>query len=258
MRKLLTIAAAGLLLCGGVCGQAFATPIVQSTIDATLSLSAVTLADGTGEIDFLADGEAVVFASDAFFTGDATSAIAALAGPAAAAPLIDEPLTVALGATGDAPGAGSAEAYALADGLVLFENNSATNTIRLDFILDYAVTAIAQVDDPAQQYAAAYTNFSVQSSQDADPVLEYFLAADTDTPDTSFSFADILLFSIFIGPQSAATLNVLADVYGFVGSDVGPAASTVPLPSMAGLFGAAALLALRRRKTKPQDAARRS
>lgn len=248
MRKLLKIAAAGLLLCGGVSGQAFATPIVQSTIDATLSLSAVTVTDGIGDIDFLADGEAAVFAADAFFTGDAASAIVALAGPPVATPLAGEPLAIELSATGDAPGVGSAEAYALADGLVVLENNSATNTIRLDFVLDYALTAIAQVDDPAQQYAAAYTNFSVQSSQDADPILEYFLAADTDTPDTAFSFADILAFSIFIGPQSAATLSLLSDVYGFVGSDVEPAASAVPLPSMAGLFGAAAFLTLRGRR----------
>lgn len=250
MRTILKSAAAGWMLCGGVFGQAAAAPMFQSAIEATLSLNAVTVADGTGDLDFLADGEAVVFASDAFFTGDAASAIVALAGPPIATPLIDEPLTVELSATGDAAGVGSSEAFALADGLSVFENNSATNTIRLDFILDYALSAIAQVDDPAQQYAAAYTNFSVQSSQDADPILEFFLAADTDTPDTALNFANILSFSIFIGPQSVASLSLLSDVYGFVGSDVEPAASTVPLPSMAGLFAAAAFFALRGRRRK--------
>lgn len=249
MSKILRYGAIGSVFSIIAVMPALATPIFQSTVDATLSLTSITITEGSGDIDAAVDGEAIIIDSDSFSDGDANSNIVATASPSVATPLTDEPIVLELSATGEAPGIGSAEAFAIADSLAAFENFSATNTIRLDFVLDYNLTAIAQVDDPVDQYAVAYTNFYLQNSQEQDPIVELYLAADTDTPDTAFSMSDIVIFSVFIGPESFASLSFLSDVYGFVGSDVEPA-STVPLPSMAGLFGLAAFFGLKRRRAK--------
>ncbi len=248
MSKILKFAAIGSAFGVFAVAPAFATPVFQSTVDATLTLTSITVVEGAGDVEADVDGEAIIIDFDFFSEGDASSNVSATASPSAPTSLTAEAMAVQLSATGEAAGIGSADAFAIADGLITIQNNSTTNTIRLDFVLNYALAALAVVDDAIGQYAVAYTNFSLQNSQSEDPIVEFFLEADTDTPDVDFSLADVVMFSIFIGPESFASLTLLSDVFGFVGSDVEAAASAVPLPSMAGLFALAAFFGLRRRR----------
>lgn len=227
---------------------AFADPIFQSAVHASLTLTSVSLASGDGDIDIAVDGDVLVYDEDEYSDGAATSSLSASGSPAATDSLLSIPLLIDLDATGAVSGVGEAEAGAYADSYVSIENFSDTNTIELMFSLEYDLTADASVDDTAAQVAYAYTDFYAQYSGDFDPIVEYYLAADTDTSDTSLSASDIVTFSVFIGPQGYESISILADVFGYASSDVGPAVSNVPLPSMAGLFGLAAFLGLTRRR----------
>ncbi len=248
MSKIFKIAAVGWALSLLSAGQALAVPLFQSTIDATLSLTGVSVAEGTGDADVEVFGETVLIDSDSFADGDASSNHSAALSPAFPTSMTVAPVSVQLNATGESPGIGSADAFGIADSIITMFNNSTTNTVKLDFVLEYSLTALASVEDAFLQYATATTYFSVQNSQASDPVLEFDWVADTETPDTDFSVSDVLSFSIFITPENEASLFILSDVSGFVLSEIERSTSTVPIPSMAGLFTVAAFMGLRRRR----------
>ena len=243
-------AAIGLVLSAIVATPSLAAPIYSASIDASLSLSSATISDGSGGLDVEIVGESLLLDSGAFSDGVSNSDYTASLSPSDPTSLFDEPIVVQLSASGAAPGIGAAESFALGDSLVTIFNNSLTNTVQLDFVLRYDLAAIAEIDDPLFQFGTASTFFSLQSSQDFDPIAEFELLADTDTMDTDLTVSDMLNFSLFVGPESEASLFLLSDVSGFILSDL-EAATPVPLPSMAALFGLSALaLGLKKRRKR--------
>jgi MYXO-CTERM domain-containing protein len=248
MSKFLKIAAIGCVLSMLSAGQAFAVPVFQSSVDATLSLTGVTVIEGTGDLDVTVDGDALVTDSDSFFDGAAVGDLTATASPPALTPLADAPIEIFLNGTGEVPGIGDAFAFAGAESLIMFNNNSETNAVRLDFMLDYSLTSLAEVDDPDEQSAMSEVYFRLENSQEQDLIADFFFAAVSGTPETAFSISDVLQFSVFLSPTGGSTLTLLSSIFGTAGSNVEPALSDVPIPSMAGLFALAAFLGLRRRR----------
>ncbi|MEZ5892459.1 MAG: hypothetical protein R3C58_04845 [Parvularculaceae bacterium] len=246
MRNIFKTGLVGLAFGAIAASPAFAAPMFLASIDATLTLVDISVDDGDPDADV--SGLASLIFADASHTGDADSSHSETLSPFDPTPLSEGPLSISLNANGTAMGIGNADALALADSIVTILNFSEVNTLRLDFLLEYSLTALAAVDDVMAQFATAATNFSVLSSQDFDPIVEFAFLADTQGPDTAFSVSDMLQFSIFVGPQNEASLSILSDVSGFVISDIELEPITdVPVPGVAGLFALAAFAALRRR-----------
>lgn len=229
---------------------AMAVPIYEASIDAVLSLTSATVSEGDGELDFEIIGESLLIDAGALFEDDATGGYSETLSPLSPAPMTEEPIVIQLSGSGAAPGIGYAESFALADSIVTIFNFSTTNTIRLDFALQINLTALTQVDDALFQFATSSTFFSLQSSQDFDPIVEFDFLADSDTADIEFSVSDLLIFTLFIAPESEASLFLLSDIFGSVVSGLA-APAEVPLPSMAGMFVLSALgLGLKSRRRK--------
>lgn len=234
---------------------AAALPIAMydATIDATLSLVGVSVEAGTGDADIDVFGEALIILDDAFASGDASSSTGGGVSPTIFSLLETDPITIDIAAGGSATGIGFAESFLFSEGFVDFTNYSPDNTIKLDFELDYSLSATASVTDPLLQAASANAFFSVQSSQGTDPLLEFDLLADTDLLEPGGSVADLFAFSIFLAPEEFAFLTILADASGVLTSDLtAPPVSDVPIPAMAPLFALGAFgLLFKRRRRKP-------
>lgn len=234
-----------------------AVPIAlyDASIDVTLSLVDVSVDSGTGPADVDVFGDAIVSFEDAFSSGDASSSTGGTgASPAFPTSMETDPISIDVKASGSATGIGFADSIRAADGFVDIFNFSSTNTVKLDFELDYSLSASASVLDTFLQAAGSTAFFSLSSSQEFDPLLEFDLFADTDLLEPGGTVADVFTFSIFLEPLTGATLSILADASGFLTSDLtGPPPSEIPIPAMAPLFGLGALglfLKGRRRKAR--------
>lgn len=236
---------------------AAALPIAMydATVDATLSLVGVSVDEGTGPADVEIVGEAFTILDDAFASGDASSSTAGGVAPTSFSPLETVPIDIDISASGSATGIGFAESFYFSEALVDLFNFSPDNTVKLDFELDYSLSATASVTDPVLQAASANAFLSLQSSQGVDPLLEFDLLADTDLMEVGGSVADVFTFSIFVAPEDFAFLTILADASGVLTSDLTAPPSEVPIPSMAALFGLGAFGLLFKRRRKKRSAA---
>lgn len=246
----------------GILGAAFAivaafpaaaVPIAMydATIDVTLSLVGVSVDSGTGPADVDIFGEALIVLDDDFAVGDASSATDGGVSPTFSSSLgTGDSISIDISASGSATGIGFADSSHFADGFVDIFNNSPDNTVKLDFELGYSLSATASVLDTFLQAASANAFFSLQSSQEFDPLLEFDLLADTDFLEPGGTVADVFLFSILIGPEDSAALTMLANASGFLTSDLTGPPPEVPIPAMAPLFalGAFGLFLKGRRK----------
>lgn len=242
----------GLALSISAALPAAALPIAfyDATIDATLSLTGVTVSSGTGDVDVDISGESFISDEDANSDGDATGAKNGAVSPTSFTSLDVEPITVQLSATGSATGIGFADSFMAADSFVDIFNFSPDNTVRVDFQLEYDLTAIAAVSDAGLQVAEASTFFSLQNSQDFDPLVEFDLLANTDFAELGGTISDILTFSIFVAPEADASLFLTAIVLGNLDSAL-EAPTAVPVPGMAALFALGAFgLCLKGRRKK--------
>ena len=252
MRKSLRAGILGTIMAVVSALPAAALPIAMydATINATLSLVGVSVEAGTGDADVDISGEAFVILDDDFASGDASSSASGDVSPKVFSPLATEPITIDISAGGAATGIGFAESFLFSEGFVDLINYSPDNTVKLDFELDYSLSAAASVTDPLLQAASGNAFLSLQSSQETDPLLEFDLLADTDLLEAGGSIADIFAFSIFLAPEDFAFLTILADASGALTSDLTAPVTEIPIPSMAALFGLGAfgLLFKRRRQ----------
>lgn len=247
----------------GVIGAAFAimtafpaaaVPIAMydATIDVTLSLVGVSVDSGTGPADVDIFGDAFVSFDDAFSVGDASSSTGgAGASPGIPTSMDTDPISIDISASGAATGIGFSDSIINADGFVDIFNNSPDNTVKLDFELDYSLSATASVLDTFLQAASATAFFDLSSSQEFTPLLAFDLFADTDFLEPGETIADVFAFSIFVAPEDSAFLTILADASGALTSDLVGPPSEVPIPAMAPLFALGAFgLFLRGRRKK--------
>ena len=232
--------------------HAMAMPIAayDASISATLSLTGVSVDSGDGPVEVDIFGEALIHAEDAEASGDATSSTGATVAPDFVSPLDLDPMTIDVKTGAAATGIGFAASVVSADGLVELFNASATNTVKLDFMFDYTISASASVTDLFLQAASANAYFILQNSQSFDSLLEIDLLAATDSSEPGGLVSDLFSFSIYIEPLSGESIFMLADVLGFLTSDLtGPPPAEIPIPSMAALFALSSLgLFLKRRR----------
>ncbi|MEO1251861.1 MAG: hypothetical protein AAFW81_05890 [Pseudomonadota bacterium] len=253
MSKSIKAGVLGVAFAFAAASPALAVPLASynASIEATLSLTGVSVDSGTGDADVDILGDAFIIVDDAFAVGDASSSTGgAGASPAGFVPLASDPIMIDISANGSATGIGFADSIVSADGLVDIVNNSIDNTVKLDFELSYSVAADASVTDALLQEASAIAFLELTNSQEFDPLLTLDLFADTFFLEPGGALTDIFMFSIFIEPLGGATLSLLADVSGVLTSDL--EATIIPIPAAAPLFGFGALVLLlksRRRRS---------
>ena len=248
---------------GGVLGAALtfalalpalAAPVASydASAEAKLSLKGVSVDSGAGDADVDIFGDAIVILDDAFADGVAAATTGgAGASPAIPSPLASDPIMIDISANGTADGIGFADSIVSADGFIDIFNNSFENTVKLDFELSYTVLADAIVTDALLQEASANVFLELTNSQEFDPLLTLDLLADTFLVEPGGSLSDVFLFSILIEPLESVSISLLADVQGFLTSDL-EAPREIPIPAAAPLFafGALVLLLKRRRRSK--------
>ena len=151
-------------------------------------------------------------------------------------------------ANGSADPVGNAMSFFLTDSEIEIENLSDNETFEIDFLLEYTLSAQADVDNLASEDANALSTVAVETEL-LGILFELALQANPDQGLPNDSVTDTFQFSIVVAPEDSEVINLLADAEGQATAEDGPVVVDVPAPAALPLFLVAlAGLAIARRR----------
>jgi hypothetical protein len=233
-------AASALILCFSAAAHATAT--FDASAIATLTVTGIENQTSPGSLLALSvGGESQVLAEEALFDGNALASADSGAGVTGAPPLLRLDHLAAAAGTADAPG--TAEAFALTDGFLSFENVSFTDTFLILLRLDYELNAAAAVGDVTTEDAFSSAFVDVLSESSTIDFSSQVLADALLGPPLDADGGQ-LEFQLLVGPGESDTVFLSTFASGFAEAVPAavPEASTVSL-----LFAAFLALGWRRR-----------
>ena len=223
-----------------------ATAIYAATASAVLTIQSITGGDLT---DLSIEGSAEIVDEDSMFSGNGTAATDGSASPSGSTLLgIADSIDLLAMANGSADPVGDAMSFFLTDSEVEIQNLSVDETFQIDFLLEYTLSAQADVDNPASEDANALATVAVETEL-LGILFEQTLRANPDEGLPNDSVTDTFQFSIIVAPEGSEVVNLLADAEGLAAAVEGPVVIDVPAPAALPLFLVAlAGLAIARRR----------
>lgn len=238
--------------------SAQATAMFSASATMTVTLTGIenlTVTGGAVDVEVLAGTASTdPFGGDTFpfeFTeGTGTASGISTGFPSLTPPDFDDPTVLGLGdslsmtatALGTADSVGYAEVLSAVFGLITADNFSTTDEVEVSFLLTFAMSAEASVDDALIEDAIGDATVDVLSFDGEVDVAE-FIEADGLFGPFDTSFGDTFAFTMIVGAEDFNGVELIVDAGGF--------AEAIPAPGgLAFLLVGAALIGFRRRTTQ--------
>lgn len=237
----------GLLLLLAFSGApAQATAIYAATASAVLTIQSIS---GGDLANLSIEGSAEIADEDSMMSGNATASTDGSASPSGSTVLgVNDSINLMAMANGSADPVGNATSFFLTDSEVEIENLSLDETFQIDFLLEYTLSAQADVDNLASETANALAIVAIETEL-LGILFEQMLQANPDQGLPNDSLTDTFQFSIIVAPEESEVVNLLADAEGLADAAEGPIVIDVPAPAALPLFLVAlAGLAVARRR----------
>ncbi len=224
----------GLLLLLAFSGApAQATAIYAATASAVLTIQSIT---GGDLANLSIEGSAEIADEDSMMSGNATASTDGSASPSGSTVLgVNDSIDLLAMANGSADPVGDAMSFFLTDSEVEIENLSLDETFQIDFLLEFTLSAQADVDNLASETANAFAIVAIETEL-LGILFEQALQANPDQGLPNDSVTDTFQFSITVAPEESEVVNLLADAEGQASAEEGPVIIDVPAPAALPLF----------------------